>query len=797
MYLRSIQLENYRKFDFAQTDFPDGIVGVIGNNGAGKSTLVEAIAWALYGNEASRTTKEDIRRLTAGSQEICRVILEFELAGYNFRVVRQMKGESLTGDASVIVDGNVVARGIKAVKEYIEKSLGMDYKAFITSFYAPQKELNVLSDFQPYRRKELLVRMLGIENIDSALKSLREDKRELEIKSETTTALLKDKKVLKTEQKEKEENLKILEKQVSEKKTELKKVSSSLSRAEGEVQNMRKRYEEHHKLNRELEVKKAEKSTLTSQLKEKNNEKEKLSELAQKIKDIKPQVDEYGKVKKKITELDLLKLKAEKIKLTQQQIDQIQKSTVLDQKRLNDLTLKLKEKQKMEEKLNKLKGKIDQMQIDLEKTRKKYVHLQTSFKSFSEDKKKLEKQLQGIEDLGPDSVCDRCLRPMGKDFQKIRSHLLVEMDKLDKELTRLNGEKSKVEMEGKRLREQKETIEKEKEKIQKEWEVLLRIAGEGENLTKSLDEKNQNLSSLTKSLEQLGKVVYDSDEHQGLKSEFEKLEKIKEEYTQISQDIKRLPEVEKKIKNLKEKIESLEKLEENLIQKIKELGFSEQVFKEVEKGFEKLREESHQLEFALKDLVHQAEICKNELKKIESDIEETKKQEKEIKKFQEEKLYLEKLDDVFSDFRVSLIDRIKPTLSGYAKELFSDLTDGRYQDFELDEDYEIFIYDNGDKFSIERFSGGEKDLANLCLRLAISLMISESSGVEFSFIILDEIFGSQDQVRKENILNGLARLKNRFRQIFLITHIDDIKDSVENLITVLENEDGTSRLLLQ
>lgn len=77
------------------------------------------------------------------------------------------------------------------------------------------------------------------------------------------------------------------------------------------------------------------------------------------------------------------------------------------------------------------------------------------------------------------------------------------------------------------------------------------------------------------------------------------------------------------------------------------------------------------------------------------------------------------------------------------------------------------------------------------------MLISESSQVGFSFIILDEIFGSQDALRKENILNALARLKNRFRQIFLITHIDDIKDSVENLIYVTENEDGTSDLVLQ
>lgn len=797
MYLRSIQLENYRKFEFAQTDFPDGIVGVIGNNGAGKSTLVEAIAWALYGHEASRTTKEEIRRLTAPPADVCRAILEFELAGSNFRVVRQIKGESLTGDASIIVDGNVVARGIKAVKDYVEKTLGMDYKAFITSFYAPQKELNVLSDFQPYKRKELLVRMLGIENIDLALKSIRGDKKELEIKSEMTSAHLKDMKILKAEKKEKGQKLKQLEKDASRKKTELKEISSSLRSAEDEVGSMKKRYEENHKLNRELEIKKTEESTLTSQLTEKNKEKEKILELTEKIKDLKPQVDEHDKIKKQITELDQLKLKAEKRNLTQQQLDQLQKSVSSDQKRLDELTLKLKEKQGIETKLNQSKEKTDQMEVDLEKTRKKYVGLQTSFRTLSEEKRKLEKQLEGIEKLGPDSVCDRCLRPMGKDYQKIRSHLSEELNKLDKDLSGLKKEKDEVESQGKKLKVQKDKVDKEKERIQKEWEGLLRSVGEEENLKKSLDEKNKNLFPLNKILEQIGKIAYDPDEHQGLKSEFEKLEKIKEEYTQIAQDTKRLPEVEQQIKKIGERIELLKKQEQELSQKIKELDFSEAKFREAEKRYEELRTRTHQVEFSLRDLIHQTDICQTELKRIESDIQETKKQESEIKKFQEDRLYLEKLDNIFSDFRVSLIDRIKPTLSGYAKELFSELTDGRYQDFELNEDYEIFIHDNGEKFSIERFSGGEKDLANLCLRLAISLMISESSGVEFSFIILDEIFGSQDQLRKESILNGLARLKNRFRQIFLITHIDDIKDSVENLITVVENEDGTSQLLMQ
>lgn len=191
------------------------------------------------------------------------------------------------------------------------------------------------------------------------------------------------------------------------------------------------------------------------------------------------------------------------------------------------------------------------------------------------------------------------------------------------------------------------------------------------------------------------------------------------------------------------------------------------------------------------------EMLQKEIDQIEEEIQNTIELEKKIKGWEEEQRYLERLDSLFSDFRVSLIGRIRPTLSRYAKELFLELCENRYEDLELDEDYEIYIFDQGEKFPLSRFSGGETDLANLCLRVAISMMLSESSQAGFSFIILDEIFGSQDTLRKENILNALAKLKNRFRQIFLITHIDDIKDSVENLVYVTENEDGTSDLLLQ
>jgi exonuclease SbcC len=145
------------------------------------------------------------------------------------------------------------------------------------------------------------------------------------------------------------------------------------------------------------------------------------------------------------------------------------------------------------------------------------------------------------------------------------------------------------------------------------------------------------------------------------------------------------------------------------------------------------------------------------------------------------------------EFKDHLIGRIRPLLSLHAGRLFRELTEGRYADLEVDEDYDLLVHDDGAPFALARFSGGEGDLANLCLRLAVSQVVAERAGTEgFGFLALDEIFGSQDEVRKGNILRALASLSGRFRQILLITHIPDVKESAEHVLRVEALDDGTS-----
>jgi exonuclease SbcC len=194
----------------------------------------------------------------------------------------------------------------------------------------------------------------------------------------------------------------------------------------------------------------------------------------------------------------------------------------------------------------------------------------------------------------------------------------------------------------------------------------------------------------------------------------------------------------------------------------------------------------------------QAELSgkENEAAAIRGQLEEVEALEKRAsagtRKLQEQNA----LSDAMRVFRSEVIARITPALSQISSKLFQELTESKYAGMELNDEYEIEVLDGGKKYPLDRFSGGEADLANLCLRLAISKMISERSGNALNFLILDEIFGSQDQVRKRNIVNAFDQLSKQFSQIVLITHVEDMKDLINGAILVREKEDGSSEVLV-
>ncbi|MBX7138715.1 MAG: SMC family ATPase [Oligoflexia bacterium] len=174
--------------------------------------------------------------------------------------------------------------------------------------------------------------------------------------------------------------------------------------------------------------------------------------------------------------------------------------------------------------------------------------------------------------------------------------------------------------------------------------------------------------------------------------------------------------------------------------------------------------------------------CKALLARARSALEELAVREGELRARAERLVLLEESDGMLTSFRKYLNASLRPRLAELASEFLSELTDGRYTTVEIGDDFSPTVMDEVGPRPI--ISGGEEDILNLCVRLALSQMLTERAGHAMSLLVLDEVFGSLDEGRRANVLALLERLGTRFEQIILITHLDDLKEAVRHLVYI-------------
>jgi len=99
-------------------------------------------------------------------------------------------------------------------------------------------------------------------------------------------------------------------------------------------------------------------------------------------------------------------------------------------------------------------------------------------------------------------------------------------------------------------------------------------------------------------------------------------------------------------------------------------------------------------------------------------------------------------------------------------------------------------YDNDRYWPIELTSGMEKFVSSLAIR---SSLINISSLPRPNFIAIDEGFGALDGNNLGSIVSYFDHLKNQFKFILIISHIDSMKDAVDKQIEI-NKIDGRSKV---
>jgi len=800
--LVSLTLHNYRKFQHVEINFPDGIMAIIGNNGSGKSTIIEAIGWAIYGNKVARTNKEGIKRQGAAPNEECYVRLEFELGGDLYEVTRIMS-PSLSVDANVKANGVVLASSATGVSRLLEKKIGMDYDAFFTSLVARQKEINALSSRTPGERKKSMLRMLKIDAIEDAVKRVRDDRRGKESLVKAMESSLKDiDEMMDAMEKKrvKKDELTAMLKTLGEKISALEEEAGKL---EERRKKEREKLERYNELEKERSLVEEKAGSKRKQIAEKEKEREALQRKKERYEQIKSVEGEYNTIKEEKERMDGLREKYLSIKQIKESISALEKEVGKLEETIKELEKKIEDRDKVEKEARELEARekeIEEKRREMESSVKiKRVQIDASMAKLEE----AEKERKKIEERGADSTCPTCGRPLKERYESILKNFAEKVRTEKEKIGRLEEEQKMLLNEISRLEEEGRELRKKRAELEATMEEMRKVEQEMSHAVESKKEKERKISESRKKIAEMGEFEFDEAAYNAYRKKIEELLPLKEEVAILRNEIARLPDIEKQLEELRKDVEMLESMAKRLRAELLELNFDKERYEAVEKQYEEKKAEvqhAREQRIRMQGEIKQMEA---ELERIGKEIKEQKEAREKIKDLRKEISKLEMLagdrnTGLLNDFKRYLISKIGPTLSYHASTFFNVFTAGKYSQMEIDDNYDIYIYDNGEKFSIERFSGGEEDLANLSLRLAISQVIAQRSGnLEFNFIVLDEIFGSQDTERRANVLNTLGELSHQFRQVILITHIEEIKDSMQYVIRTFEDEEGISHVRME
>jgi exonuclease SbcC len=148
-----------------------------------------------------------------------------------------------------------------------------------------------------------------------------------------------------------------------------------------------------------------------------------------------------------------------------------------------------------------------------------------------------------------------------------------------------------------------------------------------------------------------------------------------------------------------------------------------------------------------------------------------------------------------------LIETAIPEIEREANALLSRMTDNQmHLTFETQRDtkkgdvsetLEIKIADGLGTRDYDAYSGGESFRVDFAIRIALSKLLARRAGARLETLVIDEGFGSQDARGRERLVEAITSVQSDFKQILVVTHIQELKDMFPIQIEITKTEQGS------
>lgn len=307
-----------------------------------------------------------------------------------------------------------------------------------------------------------------------------------------------------------------------------------------------------------------------------------------------------------------------------------------------------------------------------------------------------------------------------------------------------------------------------------------------------LDSFTRSLQALHKSLESLG---FSPSEYDALLQERKVLARAEGDAQNIRLILAAEPDILRRQKEAAETLETLQTELKEAEERLLALEYSTEIH---EKAKLALSEAERELERARREASNKKvhlEVLKGELSRRKGEAQRKKEHENSLSLVGRRLEVVDTTRGLVNRFMDQVLIRVKNDIARTAGEILEEVS-GKYSILKIDDDFNILVEDGSEFYPISRYSGGEIDMIAVSVRVAISeyLMRFGSQGESYSFLILDEVFGSQDVEHREKMIQMLRSLEERFPQIIAISHNSDVQGQFDNTLLVVEDEQGNSRV---
>ena len=784
MRLHRLRLVNFRQHAATDLTFGEGITGIIGPNGAGKTTLLEALAWAIYGSPAVRGNRDTLRFSRATPRSPVRVEVEFALGGHDYRAVRTLY------DAALFVDHatDPVANSGQEVTARLERLLAMQRDEFFNTYFTGQKELAVMASLGGAERGRFLSRLLGYDRLRVAQARLREVRTGLRGELAGIEQGLGDPAALEQERAD-----------AAERVTE---AEAALGAAEAARETALRRREAEGpawtamtRLRESMLALDGDRRVAESRVQEARREFERIDRaLAEALaaqsalRELEPRLADVPALRKELALLEAEGRAAGKRRELLGQLEAKREQEAALQRRLAgyaDLGPEAAAARAAVDQARRTQAEREEVSqkarmqwvSDRQDAATKREQLRAQYKTLQEDRKR-------IVAAGPDGACPTCSRPLREEYETV-------LGALDRQL-------EEIELNGKFYAQRVEQLTEEPDTIREADAATAEARSAAEAAAETLAAvraRESDAREARSEVARLGAAVaaldaeiaglpdaYDGRRHDELRELLAERDPLLQQAAGLRVKSERAEALVGEAEAADRELSAREASLQDLDSRMAELDFSEERYGAARVAYEAAQAAVQDAELTWRMRESDLRTARATHDAVLRRLAEWERQAARAEGVRTDLRVHEELDGAFGDLRTDLNAQLRPDLADLASVFLADLTDGRYHELELDDQYRILLLEEGEPRPV--ISGGEEDVANLVLRLAISQMVAERAGQPLSLLVLDEIFGSLDEQRREHVVALLRRLADRFPQVILITHIESVRDSVDRVLRV-------------